>query len=223
MPPVKSFGERIADALIEDGLLTVAQVEELMERQKKEGTRFIKLVLEKAYLSEQDMTVSVGRVLNVPPINLARISIPNDVADLLPREVAYNHKVVPVSRLDKKLFLAMADPLNVLAIDDVKRITRLEIAPLIASEKSIIDKLNNIDASKSGSMEDIIQDARQRDADADADNLEVSRESIEEVNLDQLAASSEEAPVIKLANLILVQAIKDRVSDVHIEPFEKAL
>ncbi len=225
MPPVKSFGERIADALIEDGLLTVAQVEELMERQKKEGTRFIKLVLEKAYVSEQDMTVSVGRVLNVPPINLARISIPNDVADLLPREVAHNHKVVPVSRLDKKLFLAMADPLNVLAIDDVKRITRLEIAPMIASEKSIIDKLSNLDAAKSGSMEDIILDAQKQKAaeDEDTDNIETVREVAEEVNLDQLAASSGEAPVIKLANIILVQAIKDRASDVHIEPFENTL
>ena len=225
MPPVKSFGERIADALIEDGLLTIAQVEELMERQKKEGTRFIKLVLEKAYVSEQDMTVSVGRVLNVPPINLARINIPNDVADLLPREVAHNHKVVPVSRLEKKLFLAMADPLNVLAIDDVKRITRLEIAPMIASEKSITDKLSNLDAAKSGSMEDIILDAQKQKAEAeeDTDNVETLKEVAEEVNLDQLAASSGEAPVIKLANIILVQAIKDRASDVHIEPFESVL
>src|SRR6266496_1237497 len=183
-PPVKSFGERIAEALVEDGLLTTAQVEGLMERQKKEGTRFIKLVLEKAYVSEQDMTVSVGRVLNVPPINLARISIPVDIADLLPREVAQNHKVVPVSRLENKLFLAMADPLNVLAIDDVKRITRLDVAPLIAAEKSILDKLNNIDAAKSGSMEDIIQDVRkQGEADAEADNVVISRDTVEEVNL----------------------------------------
>src|SRR2546427_3289118 len=223
MPPPKTFGERIADALVEDGLLSLKQVEDLLEQQKKEGTRLLKLILEKAYVSEQDMAVSMGRVLNTPPINLARVSIPLDVADLLPRELAHNHKVVPVSRLDNKLFLAMADPLNVLAIDDVKRITRLEVAPLIASEKAIIDKLNNIDASKSGSMEDIIQDARKRDDDAEADNLEVSREAIEEVNLDQLAASSEEAPVIKLANLVLVQAVKDRASDVHIEPFEKSL
>ena len=224
MPPPKTFGERIADALVEDGLLSARQIEELLEQQKKEGTRLLKLILEKSYVSEHDMAVSMGRVLNTPPINLARVSIPTEVADLLPREVAHNHKVVPVSRLENKLFLAMADPLNVLALDDVKRITRLEVAPLIAAEKSIIDKLNNIDASKSGSMEDIIQDAKKKgDVDDDADNLEVSREPMEEVNLDQLAASSEEAPVIKLANLILVQAVKDRASDVHIEPFEKAL
>jgi type IV pilus assembly protein PilB len=183
------------------------------------------LILEKAYVSEADMAVSMGRVLNTPPINLARLTIPLEVADLVPREMAYNHKVVPVSRLENKLFLAMADPLNVLAIDDVRRITKLEVATLIASEKSILDKLNQIDASKSGSMEDIIQDAqKKRDVDEDTDSVEVSnREAVEEVNLDQLAASSEEPPVVKLANLILVQAVKDRASDIHIEPFEKAL
>jgi type IV pilus assembly protein PilB len=223
-PPVKTFGERIADALVEDGLLSAKQVQELLEQQKKEGTRLLKLVLEKAYVSEQDMTVSIGRVLNTPPINLPRINIPLDIADLLPREMAHTHKIVPVSRIENKLFLAMADPLNVLAIDDVRRITRLDVAPMIASEKAIIDKLNNIDASKSGSMEDIIQDAQKKaEEELDPDKIEVSREALEEVNLDQLAASSEEAPVIKLANLILVQAVKDRASDIHIEPFEKSL
>src|SRR5256886_530625 len=115
----------------------------------------------------------------------------------------------------------MADPLNVLASDDVRRITRMEVAPLIASEKSIIEKLHHVETGKSGSMEDIIQDAaKQAEVDADAENLETVKETIEEVNLDQLTASVEEAPFIKLANLILVQAIKDRASDIHVEPFE---
>ena len=191
MPPPKTFGERIADALVEDGLLSAKQVEELLQQQKKEGTRLLKLVLEKAYVSEQDMAVSMGRVLNTPPVNLGRITIPMDVADLLPRELAHTHKVVPVSRLENKLFLAMADPLNVLAIDDVKRITKLEVAPLIAAERAIIDKLNNIDAAKSGSMEDIIQDARKKgEAEAaDPDNVVISRETVEEVKTPEIKLS----------------------------------
>src|SRR5262247_3384895 len=113
MPPIKSFGERIADALVEDGLLSLKQVEELLELQKKEGTRLVKL---------------------------SRIGIPQEVAGLVPREMATNHKVLPVSRLDNKLFLAMADPLNVMALDDVRRVTRLDVSPMIASERMIIDK-----------------------------------------------------------------------------------
>ncbi len=223
MPPVKAFGERIADALVEDGLLTTQQVAELLEQQKKEGTRLIKLVTEKAYVSEQDLTVSMGRVLNVPPINLARINIPPEIAELLPREIAQNHKVLPVSRLENKLFLAMADPLNVLAVDDVKRITKLDVSTMITSEKAITDKFNALDAAKGGSMEELIENAQKSAEEEGSADLETVKESAEEVNLDQLAASSEEAPVIKLANLIIVQAIKDRASDIHIEPFEKGL
>jgi type IV pilus assembly protein PilB len=221
MPPVKSLGERIADALVEDGLLTSAQVEELLEKQKKEGTRFIKLVVEKAYVTEYDLVVSMGRVLNTPPVNVIRMGIPADVAELVPKDMASNYKVLPVSRLGNRLYLAMADPLNVLAVDDVKRTTKLEVSPLIASERAIIDKLANLDSSRSATMEDIIQDAaKQAEADAEAENLEVAQETTESTDLAQLAASSEEGPVIKLANLILVQAIKDRASDIHIEPFE---
>jgi type IV pilus assembly protein PilB len=224
LPTVKTFGERIADALVEDGLLSAKQVEEMLELQKKEGTRLLKLVVEKAYVSEQDLIVSMGRVLNTPPINLARVTVPPDIADLLPREVINNHKVIPIARLENKVFVAMADPLNVLAIDDIRRITKLEVATYITSEKAISDKLAAIDAAKGASMEDIILDAqKQGENDAEADNLEVAKETHEEVNLDQLAASSEDAPVVKLANLILVQAIKDHASDIHIEPFEKGM
>jgi type IV pilus assembly protein PilB len=224
MAKVKSFGERIADALVEDGLLGANQVVELLEQQKKEGARLVKLIVDKAYVSEQDLAVCMGRVLNVTPINLPRAFVPPDLVELFPRETMHSHRVVPISRLENRLFLAMADPLNVLALDDVKRITKLEITPLIASEKAIADKLAALDASKGGSMEDIIQDAqKQQEAEADADSVENIRETVEDVSIDKLAASGEEAPVIKLANLIIVQAIKDRASDIHLEPFEKTM
>src|SRR5215510_15053449 len=222
MAAVKSFGERIADVMVEDGLLQAKQVEELLEQQKKEGTRLLKIIVDKGLVTDQDMAVSMGRVLNVSPVNLSRCGISVEVAELLPKEVCSNHKVIPVSRLENKLFLAMADPLNVLAMDDVRRITKLDISAMIASEKAILDKLHHLDTGKTGSMEDIINDAaKQAELTSEADGLETVKETVEQVNLDQLAASSEEAPVIKLANLILVQAIKERASDIHIEPFEK--
>src|SRR5665213_377354 len=155
MPPPKSLGEKIADALVEDGLLTVPQVEELLEKQKKEGTRLIKLVVEKALITEQDLVVSMGRVLNTPPVNVARVIMSAEMADLIPRDLAINYKVLPISRVGNRLFLAMADPLNVLALDDVKRITKCDVSPMIASEKAIIDKINNLDTARGGSMEEI--------------------------------------------------------------------
>ena len=222
MAPVKTFGERIADALVEDGFLSPQQVEELLEQQKREGTRLLKLILEKSYINEMDMVVSMGRVLNTPPVNLARIGIHPEVLGLVSKEMALTHKILPVSRLENRLFLAMADPLNVLALDDVRRNTNLEIVPLIASEKALVEKINSFD-SRSTSMQDIIEAQQQADLEADAENLQLSSEPSEDLSPDQLAASTEEGPVIKLANLILVQAVRDRASDIHIEPFEKSV
>src|SRR4051812_16998606 len=105
MATIKTFGERIADALVEDGLLSTQQVEELLEQQKREGTRLLKLLTDKSYISETDMVVSMGRVLGTPPVNLGRIGIAMDVANLPPKKIAFNQKVVPVSRLENRLYL----------------------------------------------------------------------------------------------------------------------
>ena len=222
MATIKTFGERIADALVEDGLLTLRQVEELLELQKKEGTRLLKLIQDKAYVNETDMVVSMGRVLNTLPVNLARIGIPPEVANLVPKEIATNYKVLPVAVLGNRLFLAMADPLNVLALDDVKRLSNKDVVPLIASEKSILDKLNNLDTNKT-SLEDLVKEQEKIEAEGETENLEVAKEQVEDISLDRAEASASEGPIIKMANAILIQAIKDRASDIHIEPFEKTV
>src|SRR5271170_959063 len=112
MAKIKSFAERIADALVEDGLLSSQQIEELLDRQKKEGSRLVKLLVDKdrQYVSPEDLAVCMGRVLNVAPINLARLNVLPSVAELVPSDMAQNHKVVPISLLENHLFLAMADP-----------------------------------------------------------------------------------------------------------------
>jgi type IV pilus assembly protein PilB len=219
MAQVKTFGEKIADALVEDGLMSASQVAELLEKQKKEGVRLLKLIIEKAYVTDGDLAVSMGRVLNTPPVNLARTGLAPDILELIPRDVCLNHKILPISRVGQKLFVAMADPLNVLALDDVKRITKLEISPLIAPERAITEKINNLSAA-GHSMEDIINQA---ESEAEADGIEISKADAEDTDISLLAASSEEAPVIKLANLILVQAIRDKASDIHLEPFERTI
>ena len=213
--------------MVQDGLLTNEQLEELLEIQKTEGTRLLKLLIDKSYVSEQDMAVSMGRVLKTPPINLSRIGIPPEIAELVPRDICKNHKVIPVSRLDDLLFLAMADPLNVLALDDIKRIANMEIQPMIATEKTIIDKLDNLDGGTKMSMEDLITDAAHKaeleaELEADAEGAEFVDESLDDLESMDTGVG-EEAPVIKMGNLILVQAIKEKASDIHLEPFEKVI
>jgi type IV pilus assembly protein PilB len=214
---MKSFGERIADTLLADGLLTQEQLTEVLDLQKKQGGRLLKLLLEKQLVTDQDMMVSMGRCLGASPITLAKMRVPQDVIDLIPKDLAQTYKMVAVARLGKRLFVAMADPLNVLALDDLRRVrANLQIIPLISTEKAVVDFLNNAQTQVSGGIDAILKDV-------DVSDVELAKEGQEEINLDQLVESSEEGPVIKLVNLMLVQAIKDRASDIHIEPFEKQL
>jgi type IV pilus assembly protein PilB len=214
---MKSFGERIADALVADGILTGQQLAEVQEHQKKQGGRLLKLLVDRKLVTDQDMMVSMGRTMGVSPVTLAKMRVPQDVVDLIPKDLAMSNKMTAVARLGKKLYVAMADPLNVLALDEVRRVRpNMEIIPLISTEKAVNDFLNNAHTKVDGGIDQILKDA-------EVDDVEVASDAQEEINLDQLVDSSEEGPVIKLVNLMLVQAIKERASDIHIEPFEKQL
>jgi type IV pilus assembly protein PilB len=215
----KSFAERIADVLIDDGLLLPNQLEEAVGIQQKEGGRLLKILTDRQFVTDQDMTVSMGRCLNTPLINLAKLRVPEDVMALVPREMAKTNRLVPIARLNGKLFVAMADPTNVLALDDVKRRVQLEVVPMIATEKSITNALAGVHGGSNMSqvLKQVAEDV------ANAGDVEVQRAKSEEIDLDRLATDSEDAPVIKIVNLILVQAVKEKASDIHIEPFQKTL
>lgn len=211
---MKSFGERIADAMIEDGVLLPSQLEEVMAQQKSQGGRLLKILLDKNYVTEQDMMVSMGRILGTPPINLSRVKVPKEIGSLIPRDVAKNHQLLPIAKLNNSLYVAMADPLNVLALDDVRQITHMEVVPLITTERMVADAIANLDTQASQGMEEIIQD--------DATDVEVSEASDgEEIDVTETDAGA--APVMKIANLMLATVVKDKASDVHLECYEKVM
>src|SRR5438045_5440351 len=204
----KSFGERIADVLIEEGLLLPNQLEEAIGIQKSEGGRLLKILTERQFVTDQDMVFSMGRCLNTPPVNLARLRVPEEVMSIVPREMAKANKLVPIARLDGKLFVAMADPTNVLAVDDLKRRVQLEIVPMIATERAVLDTLAGVHGG--GNMSQVLKKVSEEAA-QNADAIEVQGGSkSEEIDLDRLAHDSEDAPVIKIVNLILAQAVKEK-------------
>src|SRR5690242_1982649 len=216
----KSFGERIADVLIEEGLLLPNQLEEAIGIQKSEGGRLLKILTDRQFVTEQDMVFSIGRCLNTPPVNLARLRVPEEVMSIVPREMAKANKLVPIARLDGKLFVAMADPTNVLAVDDLKRRVQLEIVPMIATERAVLDTLAGVHGG--GNMSQVLRQVSEEAAQG-AESVEVQSAKREEIDLDRLAHDSEDAPVIKIVNLILAQAVKEKASDIHIEPFQNTL
>ncbi|MBA2432547.1 MAG: secretion system protein E, partial [Chthoniobacterales bacterium] len=215
----KSFAERIAEVLIEDGLLLPNQLEEANAIQQKEGGRLLKILTDRQFVTDQDMTFSMGRCLNTPPINLAKLRVPEEIMGLIPRDMAQANKLVPIARLNGKLFVAMADPTNVLAVDDVKRRVQLEVVPMIATEKAVADALAGVHsggANMSAVLKQVADDI------ANAAEVEVETRKKDEIDIDRLTHDTEDAPVIKIVNLILVQAIKEKASDIHIEPFQRS-
>ncbi len=219
---IKSFGERIADVLIEDGLLLTTQLEEAIQVQKKQGGRLLKILTDNNYVTEQDMVISMGRCLDTPPVNLSKIRVPEEVMDLIPRDMARGYKLAPICKLGNKLFVAMADPLNVLALDDLRQRTKMEIIPMITTERSVTEALSGVGQSASA-MDAVLRDAAEKALAAGAEVVEEVATKREQVDLDQMAHDSEDAPVVKIVNLMLVQAIKEKASDIHIEPFEKEI
>jgi type IV pilus assembly protein PilB len=143
--------------------------------------------------------------------------VPEEVLDLVPKDMARAYKLAPICRLGNKLFVAMADPLNVLALDDLRQRTKLEIVPMITTERAVVEALSGVN-SAGQQMEAMIQEVAK-----EAGEAEVVSQKREDIDLDRLAHQSEDAPVIKIVNLILVQALKEKASDIHIEPFEKTL
>ena len=217
----KSFGERIADILIEDGLLLPSQLEEAQDLQKKQGGRLLKLLTDNQFVNEQDMVISMGRCLDKPPINLAKVRVPEPIMNMVPKDMAKSYKLVPIAQLGNKLFVAMADPMNVLALDDLRSRTKMEIIPMIATERSVNEALSGVH-SATGAIDEVMKKAAEDAAREESVEVE-SKTDKQDIDLDKLAASSEDGPVIKIVNLILVQALKDRASDIHIEPAEKSV
>src|SRR5438094_2069950 len=182
---IKSFGKRIADILIEDGLLLPAQLQEVTEIQKKQGGRLLKLLTDRQFVTEQDMVISMGRCLDTPPLNLSKVRVPEHVLDLVPKEMARAYKLAPVCKLGNKLFVAMADPLNVLALDDLRQRTKMEIVPMITTERSVSEALSGVN-SAGAAMDQMLKDAA---ATADVEEVKQKRD---EIDLDQLAHESED-------------------------------
>src|SRR4029453_801307 len=175
---IKSFGERIADVLIEDGLLLPTQLDEAMAQQKQQGGRLLKILTDKQYVTEQDMVISMGRCLDTPPINLSKVRVPEAVADLVPKDMCRAYKLSPVCRLGNKLFVAMADPLNVLALDDLRQRTKMEIIPMITTERAVAEALSGV-GSASAAMDQVLKDAAHQ-----AENVEEVKAAREEIDLD---------------------------------------
>jgi type IV pilus assembly protein PilB len=204
--------ERIGELLVRQNMLTAEQLKRARDEARTNGARLGHQITKLGYLQETELTDFVAKQYGLPSIELAEFEIDRDVIKLIPEEVALKHTVIPVNRAGSTLILATADPSNIFAIDDIKFLTGYNVEVVVSSElaiKAAIDKYYD----KSASFADVMSDL-------DVEDLELIQDE-DDVDVGELARESEDAPVVKLVNLILTDAVKRNASDIHIEPYEK--
>jgi len=204
---------RLGELLVRNKLIDEKQLAKALEEQKATGGRLGASLTKLGFLKEEDLAAFLSRQYGVPSINLNEFEIDESVIKLIPAEVVQKYQLIPVNRAGSTLIVAMADPSNIFAIDDIKFMTGYNVEVVVTSEASIrtaIDKYYD----QSASFDDVM-------GDLDDIDLEVIDDG-EEIDSSELEKASEDAPVVKLVNLILTDAIKKKASDIHIEPYEKS-
>jgi len=212
------MSERLGDLLVKAGQISKDQLREALAKQKEEGGRLGSNLVKMGLIQEPELVEFLSKHFKVSAINLSRVDIDEAVVKIIPADVSRKYTIMPVSKAGAKVTIAMLDPTNVFAMDDIKFMTGYNVEPVIASETAIRAAIEKYYGSTHALelkkvMEDLDDDS--------PESLEVLDEELEEFDIDTLTDESDEAPVVRLVNIILTDAIKRGASDIHIEPYEK--
>lgn len=205
---------RLGELLVREKLISLAQLRHAQDEQQKSGQNLGYTLAKLGYVSDDEITSFLSQQYRVPTVNLDEYEIDAEILKLVQKEQCEKHKVIPVSRTGNSLIVAMADPTNLNAIDDLKFLTGYNIEPVIASETAIataVEKYYNVGPSYDEVMAGFEEGEIEFGGDED------------DINLLELEKASEDAPVVRLVNMVLLNAIKKGASDIHIEPYEKKL
>src|SRR5438874_1610069 len=208
---------RLGEILVKESLITQDQLQKALEFQRANGGKLGSCLTKMGFITDDDITGVLSRQYGVPSINLKYYEIDPNVIKLIPQDTASRYQVIPLSRVGSVLTIAMTDPTNVFAMDDIKFMTGFNVEPVVASESAIGDAITRFYGSTSTNQEEISNLMKVL---VDEENeLELAAEE-SEMDLASLEKAAEEAPIIKLVNLILTDSVKRGASDIHIEPYE---
>ncbi len=211
------MSSRLGDILVKDSLISADQLKQALDYQKKNGGRLGTCLVKMGLVSDEDITAVLSRQYGVPSINLRFYEVDPSVIKLVPQETAVRYQIVPLSRVGSTLTIAMTDPTNVFAMDDIKFMTGFNVEPVVASETAITEAIGKFYGSVEAGEE---LDKVMKDLAGEETEMELAAEEAE-MDLAALERAADEAPIIKLVNLVLTDAVKRGASDIHIEPYEK--
>ncbi|MDT8069241.1 MAG: type IV-A pilus assembly ATPase PilB [Terriglobia bacterium] len=209
------MSQRLGDLLVKEKVISQQQLEQALKAQRDNGSRLGSALVKLGFLTEEDVTNFLSRQYGVPAINLSYFEIDQAVVKLVPFETAKRYQILPLSRVGASLTIAMVDPTNVFAMDDIKFMTGFNIEPVVASETAIMDGIekayNSVEEEK---LEEVMA-SLEGEADVEL------QEEEGDMDLADLERAADEAPIVKLVNQILTEAVKKGASDIHMEPYEK--
>jgi type IV pilus assembly protein PilB len=212
------MSQRLGDLLVKEKIITPEQLEQANKAQKEQNCRLGSALVKLGFLTDEDVTNFLSRQYGVPAINLSYFEIDPAVVKLIPFETAKRYQILPLSRVGASLTIAMVDPTNVFAMDDIKFMTGFNIEPVVASESSILAGIDK--AYGAGTKEEDLETVMQSMSELTDEDVELQAEQ-QELGLSELEKAADEAPVVKLVNVVLGDAVKRGASDIHIEPYEK--
>jgi type IV pilus assembly protein PilB len=210
----KPIGEHLIEILLKNKLVTQDNLEKAKDLQKRKGGSLGKILVERGYVTEKDLLLILSQELSIPPINLAKYNIDKGLIELVPERLARQYNVIPISKLGNRLSIAMADPLDIFAADDIKTLTGCEIDPVLATKKDIAEAIN----IAYGGTEEVADMSKLAEEAGLEEDVQVVDKEAEKIDIDEMARESEKAPIVKIVDLIIKEALKRRASDIHIEP-----
>ncbi len=211
----------LGQILVEEGKITEEQLEKALELQKASNELLGYVLVHMGFVTDRDIIQAYSKQIDVPFVDLEDTQVNLDAVRLVPREVVLRHRIIPIKKNERLLTVAMVNPLNVFAVDDLRQITGLNIKSVIAPEKEILKAIDQY--YRSGlSVSEAISDITAEDIPTGSVRI-AEEEEEEEINIGELRELGEEAPIIRMVNAVVMQAIRDRATDIHIEPQEREL
>jgi len=213
---VKSLKERLVNILTENKILTPDQLNKALEVQRREGGRLSNILVSLEFVKEKDLMLALSKSLNIPPINLSKLNIKPEVVKTIPEHVARHYQLIPISRIGDNLTVAVSDPLNIFALDDIRALTNYKVKSVLSTEDDIKEAIHRYYSKKA---EEIVRDVIENKA----LKVEMVEEEKKELNTKRLLEMINEAPVVKITNMLLREGVQRKASDIFVEPLEKTM
>ena len=210
---------RLGDLLVREGLINQEQLQRALADQKGTNEKLGSILARHNVITEDQLITFLSKQYGIPSITLSQLDIDADVLKLVPAQIAKKYEVLPIKRTGNSLTLAMADPTNVFAVDDVGFMTNLQVIPVVAAQGAIRKALDRLYEAQGSGMAEVISEMEGTAGDVEV--VEGDEESWAKTDIFELKESADEAPVVRLVNMILVDAIRRGASDIHLEPYEK--